>query len=170
MGLILLRHTRPAVAAGVCYGATDFDCADSFADDAAAASADLPRVDRILTSPLRRCRRLAQFVADATGLVPHVDDRFAEMDFGAWEGRRWDDLPRDQIDGWAIDFHHARAHGGESVAIFSARVAKALADACAIGGTTLVVTHNGVIRAALAQAGREDAWRFTLPYGGRITI
>lgn len=170
MGLILVRHTRPDIAPGVCYGATDLDCTHDFAIQAAVVLVDLPPADRLLTSPLRRCRRLAELIAAHTGLEPHVDARLAEMDFGRWEGCRWDDLPRDEIDGWATDFHHFRDHGGESVAMVRARVDAAIADARALGGTTVIVTHNGVVRAALAAAGREDAWRFSLPYGGRIEI
>lgn len=132
--------------------------------------ADLPAFDRLLTSPLRRCRRLADAVAEATGVRAETDARLAEMDFGEWEGLRWDDVPRAGLDAWAADFHCARPGGGEGVAAFVARVAAALADARDAGGTALALTHNGVVRAALAAAGREDAWSFTLPYGARITI
>ncbi|HEX8486492.1 alpha-ribazole phosphatase [Sphingomonas sp.] len=170
MRLILLRHTRPAVAAGVCYGASDLDCADTFAQEAAALLPDLPAFDRLITSPLRRCRRLADVIVAATDKPVTIDARLAEMDFGAWEGLRWDDIPRPEIDAWAADFHDARPHGGESIATFAARVAGALADARAAPGSTLMVTHQGVVRAARAAAERDDAWRFTLAYGGWIAI
>ncbi|OXH82433.1 alpha-ribazole phosphatase, partial [Burkholderia multivorans] len=51
------------------------------------------------------------------------------------------------LDAWAADLMHARAHGGESVAQFAARVAQR-ADAIArLGLPQWIVTHAGVIRA-----------------------
>ena len=42
MALILVRHTRPLVADGVCYGVTDLDLAPTFDDEAARVLAALP--------------------------------------------------------------------------------------------------------------------------------
>lgn len=166
--MILLRHTRPAVAPGICYGSTDLDCADGFEVDAALIATALPLVDRIVTSPLRRCRRLADALGAERGLPVEIDARLAEMDFGGWEGLAWDAVPRAEVDAWAADLHGYRPGGGEGVTALAARVGAALVDYG--GGETLLVTHMGVIRAALAWAGNPGAWQATLPYGGRITI
>lgn len=170
MALTLVRHTRPAVADGLCYGASDPDCAPGFAEEAAAVIAALPPAARIVTSPLRRCLRLAEAIGAARGRAPEVDPRLAEMDFGAWEKAAWDAIPRGGLDAWAADFHHARPHGGESVAMLSARVAEALAAHRAAGGDAVLVTHMGVIRAALAAAGRADAWSLRLPFGAIVRL
>jgi alpha-ribazole phosphatase len=163
--VILLRHTRPAVADGVCYGRTDLALAASFEDELVVVLAGLPPVARVLTSPLGRCRRLAAAIADARGLPLSVDPRLAEMDFGAWEGRQWSALPRAELDAWAADFHGARPHGGESVAMLAARVAAALADAPPGPPPALWVAHAGVARAAAALAGRADGWDTRLGFG-----
>jgi len=168
MALILLRHTRPAVADGVCYGVTDLDLAGDFADAAAGIDAALPAIDRILTSPLSRCRRLAAHLAERRGLAAAVDPRLAEMDFGGWEGLPWSGLPRDEIDAWAADFDHARPHGGESVATLAARVSAALAEPR--GGRMLWVTHSGVIRAACAILGLREGWDTRLGFGHWLEI
>lgn len=167
MGLTLLRHTRPQGSDGVCYGQTDLPPGPDLANEVRRLAAQLPPVTRIVASPLIRCRRLAEALAHARNLTITVDPRLREIDFGAWEGRRWNDIPRDQIDLWAGDMMEARPHGGESVAMLAARVNPALAS-CADGD--LVVTHMGVIRAALARAGRDGAWEARVAFGDWIAI
>ncbi|MEO1000762.1 MAG: histidine phosphatase family protein, partial [Pseudomonadota bacterium] len=126
MGLTLIRHTTPEVPPGTCYGQTDLDLKPGFAEEAEAVLAALPPAERLITSPLRRCARLAERIGAARGLLPVPEPRLMEMDFGRWEGVPWDRIPRAELDAWAADFDHARPHGGESVAIFAARVEAAL--------------------------------------------
>ena len=164
MDLVLIRHPAVAVDAGVCYGKSDVPLAGG-ADAAAGAASIAVRLaalgvrapQRIETSPLTRCASVARVLGQMHGgLAPHEDTRLAEMDFGAWEMQRWDAIERAQIDAWAADFEHARAHGGESVAQFDARVG-AWFDAL-VGFDTQshaslwAVAHAGVIRAITARA------------------
>lgn len=168
MALILVRHTTPAVAPGTCYGRLDVPVApDLFAAEAAQVMQALPvtRPGQLLSSPLQRCRRLADHLGYTLGLAPDYVDGLAEMDFGAWEGLAWDDVPRDELDAWAADFDHAAPHGGESVASFRRRVEATLAPLHAAAQTALVVTHAGVMRVALAMAGHDDPWQASLAYG-----
>ena len=170
MPVILVRHTRPAVPAGVCYGITELDLAPTFDDEAAAVAAALPHADRLVSSPLGRCRRLAERIGAARGLVPVVDERLREFDFGTWEGVRWDCIPRAELDAWAADFFHARPHGGESVQMLRERVADAIADYRRSGESHVVVTHAGVIKAALAQAGHPDGWKAVVEFGASVHL
>ncbi|MCB1390596.1 MAG: alpha-ribazole phosphatase family protein [Rhodobacteraceae bacterium] len=165
MALILLRHTRPAVDEGICYGRTDLDLAPGFAAEAARIAAELPPVARILTSPLSRCRRLAEAVGSARGLPVAEDARLIEMDFGRWETRPWAAIPRAEIDTWRDDFLAARPHGGESVQTLADRVTEALDAATGGALPALIVTHAGVIKAALSATGAADAWRAETPFG-----
>ena len=160
MALILLRHLRPHVAPGICYGRTDLGAP-------IAPLPALPPFDSVATSPLRRCRLLAEALHPA----PLVDPRLAEMDFGAWEGLAWDAVPRAGLDAWAADFLHARPHGGESVAMLRARIRDAMAEhrAAAGAGTRLLVTHAGVIKAALATGDDAAGWPSALPFGHHVT-
>lgn len=169
MGLILLRHTAPEVAPGTCYGRLDLPPGPDFADEAAAAVAALPPVARILTSPLVRCRVLAEHLGALRGLPVEVEPRLIEIDFGRWEGTPWDALPRDEIDAWAADFWDARPHGGESVAMFTARVAAFLADQRDAQGW-LAVTHAGLMRAALHLLGRDETWQRRFAYGEMLAL
>ena len=165
MAVILLRHTRPAVAEGTCYGRTDLALAPCFAAEAARLARTLPPVAHIVTSPLSRCHRLASAIAAARGLTLATDPRLIEMDFGTWEGQAWNAIPRPQIDAWAADLLHARPHGGETVAELAARTRAALDDLARGPRPALAVTHAGVIKAARAARQGPEAWNSTLPFG-----
>ena len=166
-----MRHTRLEGVDGLCYGRTDMSLAPTFPADAALALQRVPKVGAIVTSPLTRCRRLALHIGNALNLTPEVDDRFAEMDFGSWEGRRWDDVPREGLECWARDFLDARPHGGESVAMLGQRVREGLEAHRPPGDApTLVVTHLGVIRAALAHYDSPAGWQAKLGFGETVTI
>lgn len=166
-GLILMRHTTPAVAPGTCYGRTDLELANSFEAEAKAALAALPPPRRIVTSPLQRCRRLAEAAASAFGVAVEVEDALIEMDFGAWEGRPWEALPRAELDAWAADFLDARPHGGECVRQMRDRVAPVLA-ALAADDAVLAVTHAGILKVAAHLQDLPDAWRHSVPFGGTL--
>jgi alpha-ribazole phosphatase len=170
MPVTLLRHTTPAVAAGVCYGISDLDVADSFHDEAQVALDSLPPIDRIVSSPLLRCQRLANHIAAARQLPVSTDPRLREMDFGTWENRAWVDIPRAELDLWATDFFHARPHGGESVAMLTARTREAIADCENPQDHALIVTHAGVIKAVLANSETATAYAATISFGGFVTL
>lgn len=166
MALTFLRHTTPDVAAGICYGRTDLDVTDSFADEARLAVSQIAKPARIISSPLRRCFALAEQASTAFGIEIVIDPRLREMDFGNWEGRLWRDLPRAELDQWADDFFEARPHGGESVQQFQARVSPFLQEYAALPGKTLCVAHAGVIKIAAAHWNLPDPWKYSVPYGG----
>ena len=146
---------------------TDLDVADGFEAEAEAVLAALPEIRCVLSSPLRRCRLLAERIALHAGLDLVVESYWQEMDFGRWERRPWDAIPRCELDAWAADFMGYAGHGGESVAQLADRVAAGLAAA---PEGALVVTHMGCIKAALAARGKGDGWDAKLPFGGMITV
>ena len=163
MGVILLRHTRPAGADGLCYGRTDLPLAPCFGENAARLARDVPPVARVVTSPLQRCARLARHIATARGLPLCIDADLSEMDFGQWEGQPWDAIPRAGLDAWAADLLGARPHGGESVAMLRDRALRALARHAAPG--TLIVTHHGVIKTARSLTMGQAGWDSSLGFG-----
>lgn len=158
MRLYLVRHPRPDVPPGVCYGRTDLaaNAADTQRVLAALTHQGLPGAMPVIASPLARSAALAQLLASA----PSFDARLAEMDFGAWEMRSWDDIARSDVDAWNADLLHYRPGGGESVSDVAARVAAFLADLTAAGHPqALVICHAGTMRLlhALAAGGPPDA-------------
>jgi alpha-ribazole phosphatase len=143
MILNLIRHPRPLVEPGICYGR--LDVAGEHPELAAARLLrELPAGLPVYSSPLRRCRELAEQLQSQ----PIIDARLAEMDFGDWEGRAWDAIPRREIDAWAADVAGYAPPGGESPAAVQQR---ALAFVAGLQvPEAVLVTHAGVIRVLLA--------------------
>jgi broad specificity phosphatase PhoE len=109
----------------------------------------------IWCSPLRRARETAEIVGAAVGVVPRVDERLAESHRGAWEGRLWRDIEREDPDGWAAWLRAGPAFrfpGGESLDEHQRRVLAALDDVRSGPQPALVISHGGTIRAIAAAA------------------
>lgn len=165
MSLILLRHTHTAVGEALCYGQHDVALAESFFAELTSVLAACPSHEVIYSSPLLRCARLAEAIAAQSGAPVIFLDDLKEMNFGSWQGLLWSAVPREELDAWAADFWHAQPHGGENVARFVARVRKSLQTLMSNDVPSLVVTHGGVIRAALAQSQEAEAFSLSVPYG-----
>ncbi len=149
--LHLIRHTTPHIAPGICYGQLDLDVADSFAHEAAQTLHWLPPVELILASPLRRTRRLGEHLAHAQGCALRSDARLMEKGFGVWEGSRWDDIPRHEVDAWAADILGYVPQGGESARQLVQRVQHFLDEVAQLPQREIaVVAHAGSIRTLLA--------------------
>lgn len=170
--LYLIRHTAPKTARGICYGQLDVPVAESFAMDAAQVCAWLPPVDCIITSPLQRCRALADHLALHQGCPVRTDARLQEMHFGDWEGRTWDDIPRNEIDAWAADTLLYAPPNGESAQQMMRRVASFLHDIAHLPQQHIaIVAHGGSIRAMLATVANivlADTLAWQIEYGAVI--
>lgn len=150
MALILLRHPPLLGVDGVCYGRSQ----PGQLDQAALQSA-LPRLQGLTglpvsSSPAPRCLALAEHLSATVSIEPALQ----ELDFGAWEGCRWDAIPRQHLDDWSADIWHYPPGGGETARQLQARW-RALRQQWRAMGDPLrvVITHAGVIRMALADAG-----------------
>lgn len=149
MQLWLIRHPPPQVAAGVCYGRTDLALADDVAAAAARIRPQLPAHGPLFTSPLQRCRQLA----DALHPAPQSDERLQEMHFGDWEMTPWSQIQREALDGWAADPLGYRPPQGESVAELRARVLAFVAESHDAGlQHAVLVTHAGVMKVIVGHA------------------
>ena len=151
----LIRHPAPAIAPGVCYGQLDVELAEAAADVATRLWAELPALDAVFSSPLTRCRQLAGLLHAA----PCFDARLQEINFGDWEGRRWDDIDRADLDAWAADVFGFAPPGGESARAMAARVVSFAADFPSLGGLpapladlrhVAIVAHQGPLRVLAA--------------------
>jgi len=150
MELYLIRHTTPLVGKGICYGQSDVPLAGSFEAEWAAIRGGLPPgATCVYTSPLSRCRRLAERIAEHYGLPLHQDDRLRELDFGRWEMQPWDALPEPELSAWMNDYVHVPCPGGESYAQLIGRVTS-FVQFLRAPGRAVVVTHAGVIRSCYA--------------------
>ena len=127
---------------------------------------DGPSPPRLVTSPMARALATARPIAAVLGVEPEVDERWAETDFGRFEGRTWAELEAADP---ALAAHLASGDteidwpGGETAAAFRARVAAALAAVLADARPTVVVAHAGPIRLAIALAAGTAAASVALP-------
>lgn len=167
--MIFLRHPVTEAAPGLCYGRTDLGLGPGAGAQIAAAVAACPE-GPVVSSPARRCRALAEPLAARTGGAVDYDARLWEMDFGAWEGLRWDAIPRAQSDPWAADYWNIAPPGGEAFSDVCARVGQVL-DELAPG--TLIVSHAGVIRAAMILrhgATLDEVWDVAVPFATPMRV
>lgn len=150
MQLFLIRHPAPLVEPGTCYGRSDLALLEDASGAADRIRPQLPAGLPLFTSPLQRCRLLAEALHPA----PRGDDRLLEMHFGDWEMKPWSLIQRDALDGWAADPLGYSPPGGESVGELQRRVHDFVddLDAQGIPGAALV-THAGVIKVLTGLAG-----------------
>jgi probable phosphoglycerate mutase len=112
----------------------------------------VPRDARYVSSPLARAIQTAVILC---GERPLIEPAVTEMDWGAWEGHRHDELRArlgaefTRNERLGLDF---RPPGGESPRDVMTRVTRWLGTVAAAGEPLVVVTHNGVLRALLAFA------------------
>lgn len=170
MDLYLIRHPRPQIEAGLCYGQLDVPLAPTHLSECAAVAARLPAVAALWSSPLTRCRVLAQVIGERRGIAPRIDERLREMKFGEWEGRRWDEIDRNQSERWTQDYWNVAPPGGEKYSELYERVSATLMEViqCA-AASVAIVTHAGPIRATLGhclQLKREHYPELRLEFGG----
>jgi len=146
--LWLIRHAPVDGPRGVIHAG---DAPADLSDVAAftALRARLPAQAHAVCSPMRRTRETAAKLAlDA---VAEAD--FAEQDFGAWTGRRHDDLatgPGAAYREFWKSPARSRPPGGESFTDQIERTKSGLARLPA--GDAVLVVHSGTIRAVLAIA------------------
>ncbi len=171
--LYLLRHGEPE-GAGRLIGRTDARptaagiaaCADQARDLAAEV---LPEV--LIASDLSRARLAGEAIALATGIPLSIDPRWRELDFGTWDG-----MAPGGVDGaalarfWDDPDTHAPPEGERWSALVD-RVSTAIDDLAA--RPTLIVTHAGAMRAALAVLcgfAMRQTWAVDLPYNGLLSL
>ncbi len=174
--LLLIRHAEPDEdARGRCYGRLDVGLSPAGLASAERLAESLRAVelDAVYVSPRLR----AVQTASALGASRTVDDRLRELDFGQFEGRTYDEIEREHPEffrSWMETPTLIRFPGGESYAELRERVAAAVGYIVEANTdkTVALVTHGGVIRAALAVAlGLPDDRAFALALGyARLSI
>lgn len=168
MKLYLLRHPRPVIEPGTCYGQLDIPaCTEHLPIVAAKWQQELAGA-AVVSSPLQRCRVLAEALCTDGALRFNPD--LQELNFGQWEGQRWDDIDRQQLTTWSEQLLDYSPGGAESLADLVQRVERALNQSMAQAQNQpqVWVTHAGVIRVVLAKflkMNQVDGVRLGLDYG-----
>jgi len=173
MEIYLIRHTTPAIEKGICYGQSDLDVTETFAEEAAAIAPHLPeRFAAVYSSPLQRCRKLAEQLFPTYPI--RFDDRLKEIHCGEWELLGWDSIDPVPLKAWMDDFVNVCIPGGESYTQLYERVVHFLETLPQPDGPVAIVTHGGVIRSVLAHV-REVALQdsfdaFSIHYGCLVRL
>jgi len=155
--LWLIRHPETdASSRGWCYGSLDVPLSEAGAKQAEAIAEMLAdeHFAAIYTSPKRRCTEMAGRIGRGR-IVETVDD-LRELDFGALEGRSYDNIAAlypDVYRQWMEHPTETQFPEGESFCQMSARVLAAAHVLLArhAGESIAMVTHGGPIRVILAE-------------------
>ena len=128
----------------------------------------------VYTSDLRRAHETGLAIAEAFGVTCHVRPALREIDFGRWEGLRWEDIEEQDeayARDWIAKYPHLPSPGGEDFGDFERRVLEEVkfleVEAEIAARNIVVVTHAGVLRTILCSLqgrSREDAWEQTKSY------
>ncbi len=167
MEIILVRHTTPDIAKGICYGQSDIPVTDTFHKELEQIKTALAnyKFDAIYSSPLIRCKHLAE----SLGTTIMFDDRLLELNFGDWELKNWNDIPKEDLDYWMENFVTIPATNGESYQDLQQRTTRFLNEIAQLNHkTVLIVTHAGVIRSLWAynsETPLENSFDLKLSYG-----
>ncbi len=111
----------------------------------------VPEADRIIASPLLRCRETAEILYPGRGA--EIVDDFRETDFGAFENHTYEELKDDpRYCAWLDSAGTAAPPGGESRAQQQERTVRAFRDAAETWGEderVALVVHGGAIMCLL---------------------
>jgi alpha-ribazole phosphatase len=171
--ILVWRHPCPEGAKGLCVGArcdlpVDRRRAKRLARRIQSHARRHRLAHEVWTSPLRRCAEVGRWLR-RWGWRHRIDAALAEIDFGAWDGRPWAEIPKAEIDAWVADFARHAPEGGEPLAALLER-------ASAWSKGALVVSHGGWMLARRwrqthpHESPQADRWPAPPAYGERWTL
>lgn len=128
--------------------------------------------DKIITSPMQRCRAFSEWLGETENMAVEVVDDLREMHFGDLEGMKpdvaWAAYPELLKLLWSAPEKHSPPNG-ENFGEFVERISRALHYVIDTHDhqRLLVVVHGGVIRASLRHfmhMNGADTFRIDIPY------
>jgi alpha-ribazole phosphatase len=176
MEVYLVRHTETVCEKGICYGQSDIGIREPYDAIFESILSQLPQDAILYSSPLQRCAILAKHIQKNTQIESIIEDsRLMEMDFGDWELKSWDAIPREVLDPWMEDFVTVNVPNGESFVDLDYRVREFLDNSISKVHTKpiIIVAHSGVIRSILCRINNlplQEAFKTTLDYGAVIKV
>src|SRR5215467_9086698 len=178
--LILIRHGEPRrEAKGKCYGSLDIELSELGQAQLEIKLSSLPnlRADALYASPLKRAAESAAIAARSLRLTPSLSPELREIDFGYFEGLRYDEIEQlypEEYRLWMECPTEIKFPRGESFAEMKARVLgfKEFLLKTHNQQTVVLVCHGGTNRIILADAlGVPDELIFRIDQGyGAVNI
>jgi alpha-ribazole phosphatase len=171
--IYLIRHTKPLIEKGICYGQTDLDLYNTFEQEAEAIKKVLPKnISKVYSSPLQRCSRLANYLFDDRLIEHH--HTIKEINCGDWEMIAYNDIPEELINPWMEDFVNVGIPNGESYLDLYHRVVNQFNEWVNTTEPIAIVTHGGPIRSMLSYITntplKDSFTAFTIHYGATVEI
>ena len=175
--ILLLRHGETdASARGRCYGKLDVPLSVEGRQQVQRATTLLQvlQPEAVVSSPRTRAKDSAQIVASACALSVEINESFAELDFGDFEGKRYEDVQRDHPDfyaRWMQSPTEVAFPNGESYESMTRRVLCAYQQLVQESPCRklVLVAHGGVNRIVLAHVLQLEAvhvFRLEQSYAG----
>lgn len=170
MYLVLVRHTEPKIDSGICYGQLDVPLQEGFELKFKKIKDFLKQFEpyTLFTSPSLRCKQLACFLRNNEFIE---NSSLLEMNFGTWEEKSWDEIPKQEIQPWYEDFVNYKIPNGESFFELYIRVVKFFQES-KFTQNQVWITHAGVIRSIVCKVlnlDLQNAFKFEVNLGS-LTI
>lgn len=111
------------------------------------------RIDAIQSSPVQRCRQTAQAIAEVVARDVEIAPGLEEVDFGAWSGRSFEELNRDELwRRWNAARSMTATPAGETMLGVQQRICGHILSSVRANpdAQIVMVSHADPIRAALA--------------------
>ena len=172
MEIYLIRHTKPKVGKGICYGQTDLEIDEtSFEQELNFISKKLPNhIEKYFSSPLKRCRQLAEKLNSDFS----TDKRLMELNFGNWENKNWNEIDQNQLNGWMQDFVNISPPNGENYKDLHLRTESFINEVLKTNLQKIaIITHAGNIRSFLSfvlSLPLENSFRIHLDYATVVAV
>lgn len=171
--IFFLRHGNTTwTEKGIYYGAGDIEMNEEGRNQIQLAASGLAqkKIDLIISSPLQRCMESAAIVNKKIAREIIQVPELQEMNFGIFEGLTYEEITArfpEEYGKWVKEWIDYPIPSGESLQQTHDRAVKALEEIkqSHCGKTLLVVSHGGVIRAALAHyltGSLENYWKFSV--------
>lgn len=150
MEIYLIRHTKPLIEKGFCYGQSDIDVDFSFIEEAKQIQKLLPGViGEVHCSPLIRCQKLAAFLFPNTE-ISYCGD-LKEINCGEWELKNWDTINQEELSNWMKDYVNTCFPGGENFVQLYHRVIRCFQNIIhSSKSPVVIIAHAGVMRSILS--------------------
>ena len=147
MEIHLIRHIEPNFEKGICYGQLDVPIPSNYREIQAKIIDGLSiDFDTIYSSPLTRCKLLAEQISHNV----IYDDRLKEVNFGDWEGKKWDNINQKELSHWMENYIEIAPPNGESLTDLINRFSSFISEInMKRHSKILIITHAGIIRSAM---------------------
>ena len=150
MELFVIRHTEVQNPNNLCYGNYDISLKPNYEHKSKIFFENLPNdLDQIYSSPSKRCTDLL----DLHNLNFNIHNDLRELDFGDWEGKKWDDIDQTHLNYWMEDYVNRSPKNGEKMIDLYKRSIEFTYKIVELDlQKILLVTHAGVIRSLISEA------------------